>query len=90
VNTNPENDRAARANQARRVIAGSDVRPPSRLSSAYLPETGGISPPQRTYFIALAVLLVLALILWFFFGLGVASVIFFLLALTLIAGWLVF
>ncbi|MGH2558146.1 MAG: hypothetical protein ACRDJH_03705 [Thermomicrobiales bacterium] len=90
MNTNPENDRATRANQARRVIAGSEVRPPSRLSSTYLPEEGGITPPQRTYFIALAVLLLLALILWFSFSLGVASVIFFLLALTLVAGWLVF
>lgn len=90
MNTNPDNDRASRANQARRVIAGSDVRPPSRLSSSYLPEEGGVTPPQRTYFIALAVLLVLALLLTIVFSFGVASVIFFLLALALIAGWLVF
>jgi hypothetical protein len=90
VETNPENDRSARARQARQVIAGPDVRPPARLSSTYLPEEGGITPPQRTYFIALIVLLVIAVALYAFFGMGVASVIFFLLALTLIAGWLVF
>lgn len=90
VSTTPENDRAARARQARQVISGADVRPPSRLSSTYLPEDGGLTPPQRTYFIALGVLLILALALYAFFGMGVASVIFFLLALTLIAGWLVF
>jgi hypothetical protein len=36
------------------------------------------------------VLLVLGVILWLVFGLGVASIIFFLLSLTMIAGWLVF
>jgi Flp pilus assembly protein TadB len=100
VNIPPENDqddeparpvdRTRRIPEARRVIAGSDVRPPSTLSSNYLPAEGGLTPPQRTYFIAVAVLLVVSIVIWLVFSFGVASIFFFLLALTLIAGWLIF
>ncbi|HET8524622.1 MAG TPA: hypothetical protein VFL82_15425 [Thermomicrobiales bacterium] len=83
-------DRTRRIPEARRVIAGSDVRPPSTLSSNYLPTEGGLTSPQRTYFIAVAVLLVISIVIWLVFSLGVASIFFFLLALTLIAGWLIF
>jgi hypothetical protein len=43
-----------------------------------------------TYAAALGVLLVLGLVLWLLFGMGVASIIFFLLALGLLGGWLAF
>lgn len=89
----PDDDRLARARQARQVISGSDVRPPSSptYSSTYATHDAGMfSPAQRNYLIALAVLLVLGLLLTFIFSFGVASVIFFLLALTLLAGWVVF
>lgn len=84
-----DDDRITRARQARQVIAGVDVRPPSGPTSVYA-NTGLFTQSQRSYLIAIAVLLVFGLLLWFVFSMGVASIIFFLLALTLIAGWLVF
>jgi hypothetical protein len=42
------------------------------------------------YGAALGILLVLGLLLWLVFGMGVASIIFFLLALGLLGGWLAF
>lgn len=50
----------------------------------------GMSPLQRNYLILLAVLLVLGLIIAYVLGAGVASIILFVLALGLIAAWLVF
>jgi len=43
-----------------------------------------------TYAAALGVLLILGVLLWLVFGMGVASIIFFLLALGLLGGWLAF
>lgn len=92
----PDDDRLQRARQARQVIAGSDVRPPasptySPSSSSYAVQPSGMfSPAQRNYLIAVAVLLVLGVLLYVVFSFGVASVIFFLLALTLLVGWVVF
>lgn len=89
--TSPEQERLARARAARQVIAGSELRPPTSLSSQYATaEEGWLLPPQRTYLIVCGALLLLALAVYFVVGMGVASVIFFLLALTLLAGWLVF
>jgi hypothetical protein len=48
------------------------------------------SPAQRNYLIAVAVLLILGVLLYFVFSFGIASIIFFLLALALLAGWVVF
>jgi Flp pilus assembly protein TadB len=96
VKNAPDDDRLQRARQARQVIAGSDVRPPasptySSPSSSYAAQPAGMfSPAQRNYLIAVAVLLVLGLLLYLVFSFGVASIIFFLLALTLLAGWVVF
>jgi hypothetical protein len=45
---------------------------------------------QRTYLITVGALFVLALLLWLVFSMSVASIIFFILSLLLIAGWLVF
>ena len=86
----PEDDRAARTRHARQVIAGSDLRSSPNLSGVYTAAGGTLTQSQRTYLIALGVLLVLGILIWLVFSLGVASIIFFLLALTLIAGWLVF
>jgi hypothetical protein len=90
MSTRPDDDRYAKARQARQVISGSAVRPPTTPSGVYTSSAGLFTQSQRTYLIALAVLLVLAIGLLLIFSMGVASVIFFLLALTLIAGWLVF
>jgi len=90
MSTRPDDDRYAKARQARQVISGSAVRPPSTPSGVYTSADGMFTQSQRTYLIALGVLLVFAVLLWLIFSMSVASVIFFLLALTLIAGWLVF
>lgn len=95
----PYNDDAKRrANRARQVISGSDVRPPA--SSTYpasgsqryvsYEEEGPMSSPQWIYLGILAALLALAIILYLVFGGGVSSVFFFLLALALFCGWFVF
>ncbi|HEY8447114.1 MAG TPA: hypothetical protein VIL01_08405 [Thermomicrobiales bacterium] len=88
----PEDDRLSRARHARQVISGSEVRPPAtyRLSSAPASGPALVTPTQRNYLVGIAVLLVLGLLLYLFFGFSVASIVFFLLALTLLAGWLVF
>lgn len=86
----PDDDRLARARQARQVLSGADIRPPSAHSNVYAAANGVFTQSQRTYLASLAVLLVLGLLLLLVFSMGVASIIFFLLALTLIAGWLVF
>ena len=89
----PDEDRLQRSRQARQVISGSDVRPPSSPtygSSFAAPAEGMFSPAQRNYLIAVAVLLVLGVLLYAVFSFGVASIIFFLLALALLAGWVVF
>jgi hypothetical protein len=89
----PDDDRYQRSRQARQVISGSDVRPPQSPVYAQryaMPEPGLFSSTQRSYLIAVAVLLVLGLALYLIFSFGVASILFFLLALTLCAGWVVF
>lgn len=90
MGSRPDDDRLTRARQARQVISGADVRPPSTYSGVYAASAGLFTDSQRTYLIAVGVLLVFGALLWAFFGMGVASVIFFLLSLTMIAGWLVF
>jgi Flp pilus assembly protein TadB len=93
VKNTPDDDRLQRSRQARQVIAGSDVRPPSSptYSPSYAVEPSGMfSPAQRNYLIAVAVLLILGVLLYVVFSFGIASIIFFLLALALLAGWVVF
>lgn len=126
MNTNPENDRAARsqggqplqsgqprtgtgsrppisqqslrtqqaqqaaqAQRGRQVFAGNDLRAPENPLDFGAPE-GLVDSTQRTYLIVLFGLLVVALLIYFIIGMGAASPIFFILALSLIAGWLVF
>jgi hypothetical protein len=93
-----KDDAKQRANRARQVISGGDIRPPPQ--SAYYPgapqrfvsyeEEGPMSSPQWIYLGILAALLALAIILYLIFGGGVSSVFFFLLALALFCGWFVF
>ena len=49
-----------------------------------------LSPLQRNYLISLVLLLILGLILVYIIGLGIASIVLFVVALGLIASWLVF
>lgn len=89
VNNPQENDLASRVRQARQVLAGSEVQPPDDpIDFGYQP--GLLSPEQRIYLIALAVLLIIAIILLLVWSFGVASPVFFVLALGLIAGWFIF
>lgn len=80
---------AAQAQRARQVFAGSDLRAPENPLDFGTPD-GLIDSTQRTYLIVLFGLLLLAILLFFIFGMGPASPLFFILALSLIAGWLVF
>jgi len=84
-----DGERRTRIRQSRQVLAGDSIRPspdPWVASGGLL----GMSPLQRNYLILLAVLLVLGLVIAYVLGIGVASVILFVLALGLIAAWLVF
>jgi Flp pilus assembly protein TadB len=84
-----EDDRRTRIRQARQVLAGDAIRPspdPWVAGGGAL----GMSPLQRNYLIVLTVLLILGLVIAYVLGAGVASVILFVLALGLIAAWLVF
>jgi Flp pilus assembly protein TadB len=90
MNNRPDQDKMNRIRQARQVIAGSEVRPPAAYASSYASHNGLITASQRSYLIVVGALLVLGLLLWLAFSMSVASVIFFILSLLLIAGWLVF
>jgi hypothetical protein len=78
-----------RIRQARQVLAGDAIRPspdPWVLGSGVMP----LSVLQRNYLITLVILLLLGVLLVWIIGLGVASIVLFVLALGLIASWLVF
>ncbi len=78
-----------RIRQSRQVLAGDSIRPspdPWVMGSDSVP----LSPLQRNYLISLVVLLLLGVLLVYVIGLGVASIALFILAMGLIAAWLVF
>lgn len=78
-----------RIREARQVLAGDTIRPspdPWVLGSDAVP----LSSLQRNYLVTLIILLLLGVILAWIIGLGVASIVLFVLALGLIAAWLVF
>jgi Flp pilus assembly protein TadB len=79
-----------RARHARQILSGAELEPPTRLSSAWVSPSAGLTESQRTYLIALGVLLLVGLVLLATVGLDVASIVFFILALGLIGGWLAF
>ena len=49
-----------------------------------------LTQPQMIYAVSLVILLAIAVLLWLIFGMGVASIFFFILALGLLGGWLAF
>lgn len=88
-NNDDQEARHSRIRQARQVLAGDAIRPspdPWLVGGDVLP----LSPLQRNYLVVLAVLLLVGVILAWAIGLGIASIVLFLLALGLIAAWLVF
>ena len=80
---------AQRVRQARQVLAGDAIRPspdPWVIGSQSVP----LSSLQRNYLVSLIVLLLLGVLLVYVSGLGLASIVLGVLALGLIAAWLVF
>jgi hypothetical protein len=78
-----------RIRQARQVLAGDAIRPspdPWVLGSDAVP----LSPLQRNYLVTLVILLLLGVLLAWILSLGIASIVLFVLALGLLASWLVF
>lgn len=74
---------------ARQVLAGDAVRPspdPWVVNNSSMP----LTPLQRNYLIALIVLLIIGGLLVWLTGLGIASIVFFVLAVGLIGAWLIF
>jgi Flp pilus assembly protein TadB len=85
-----DRDRLQRSRHARQILSGAEIRPPMRSLGSYPASSSMLTHSQTLYAAALGVLLVLGLLLWLIFGMGVASIIFFLLALGLLGGWLAF
>jgi VIT1/CCC1 family predicted Fe2+/Mn2+ transporter len=81
-------DRAARVRRARQVLAGDEITPPNDPIGFGDRFGSGVSGELR-YFIAVAVLIVVSALVYLVWGLGPASVVLFLLALFLLAGWFV-
>jgi Flp pilus assembly protein TadB len=84
-----EEERAARIRQARQVLSGNQVQAP-RHPLDFGRSDGLINPAQRLYLMVLGGLLILALVLYFIWGLGIASPVLALMALVLLAGWVIF
>ncbi|CAA9569043.1 MAG: hypothetical protein AVDCRST_MAG87-2230 [uncultured Thermomicrobiales bacterium] len=84
-----DDDRRARIRQSRQVLAGDMIRP---SPDPWMNGGGAVrlSSLQRNYLVSLVLLLVVGLILAYIMGLGVASIVLFVVALGLIASWLVF
>lgn len=81
--------RTQRIRQARQVLAGDAIRPspdPWVIGSDAIP----LSPLQRNYLVTLVILLLVGVTLAWIAGLGLASIVLFVLAFGLIASWLVF
>ena len=79
----------ARIRQARQVLAGDAIRPspdPWVMGNDAVP----LSPLQRNYLVTLVILLLLGVILAWVTSLTIASIVLFVLALGLLASWLVF
>lgn len=84
-----ENDRVTLIRGARQVLAGDMVRP---SPDPWATHTGALpfSPLQRNYLLVLLALLIIGILLTIFTSLGIATIAYFLLALGLLAGWLIF
>lgn len=81
-------ERAARVRQARQVLAGSEVTPPTDsggLGNRHAVAASGDLP----YLVAIAALIVVAALVYALWGAGPSTIVLFVLALALIAGWFV-
>ncbi len=88
MNKQVDEERAARVRQARQVLAGNDLAPADDpLGFGPRVIMGGSG--EFRYLIGLAVLVVLATIVWLTWGMGPASLILLILAFALLAGWFV-
>jgi hypothetical protein len=83
-----DEERAARIRQARQVLAGSEIRPPDD-AYGFADRFGLGEFNEFRYFVALAVLVLLAALVGVTLGMGWATPILLILALALIAGWFV-
>lgn len=83
-----DEERAARIRQARQVLAGSDLAPADD-GLGFGPRAIAGGSGELRYLIGLAVLVVLAAIVWAIWGMGPASLILLVLAFALLAGWFV-
>lgn len=89
MSSSSDDQRRTRIRQSRQIMAGDTIRPsPDPWAGSH----GGvsISPLQRNYLIVLVILLVLGLVLAWVAGMSVGSIVLFILALGLLASWLVF
>ena len=84
-----DRQRYARSQRGRQVLGGNEIDPPQHpLDLA--PTEGLINRTQMVYLIVLAVLVVVAVALYFATGASVASPVLFVLALALFLGWIIF
>ena len=79
-----DDDRAARVRHARQVLAGSDLTPPTDPVGF-----GGAPSGELRYFLMVAGLIVIAALVYLIWGAFPASIVAFLVALLLLAGWFV-
>lgn len=82
----PDEDRADRIRQARQVLSGASLTPPEE-SVGYGDRFAIGGATEFRYFLALSALVILSAIVWAIWGMGAASPVLFLLALGLLAGW---
>lgn len=83
-----DDDRAARIRQARQVLAGNDLSPADDPLGFGQPTILAGSGEFR-YLVGLAVLVILAAVVFAIWGMGPASFILLVLAFALLAGWFI-
>ncbi len=82
-----DDDRAERIRQGRQVFSGGSLTPPADpIGYGDRFAVGGST--EFRYFVALSVLVLLSVIAWAFWGMGAASPLLLVLAIGLLAGWL--
>lgn len=71
----------------RQILSGDQLTPPETIGGR--PATGSSLSIGYAYLVALAVLVVVSALVWAIWGLGPATVVLFILAVGLVASWLV-
>lgn len=85
-----DQERLARVRQARQVLVGSEIQPPPSDSLGLGGRfAGGVRSLEVRYFIGLAILVLLAAIVWAAWGMTPATPILFLLAVGLLLAWFI-